>query len=65
MQPATITNTMKRATFKARPGKGGWIHTTISPIHDKHEARFGAMDILMFIALVAVTIGVARFFLAH
>jgi hypothetical protein len=64
LRPATFSN-MKHAGFKAHPGKGGWVQTTISPIHDKREARFGAMDIVMFIALIAVTIGVARFLLAH
>jgi hypothetical protein len=56
---------MKRAAFKLHPTKGGWIRTTIAPINDKREARFGVLDILMFMALVAATIAIARLILAH
>lgn len=57
---------MKRAAFKLNPTKGGWIRTTIAPINDKqHEARFGVMDMLMFMALIGTTIAIARVVLAH
>jgi hypothetical protein len=56
---------MKRATFKLVPAKGGWIRTTLSPINDKHEARFGFMDLTMFLALTIGTVALARVLLAH
>jgi len=56
---------MKRASYRVHHGRGGWIRTTLSPINNKREGRFGAIDILMFVALVVLTIGAARFFLAH
>jgi hypothetical protein len=56
---------MKRAAFKLTPSKGGWIRTTLAPLNDKRAARFGITDVLMFLALVAAVIGVARVLLAH
>jgi hypothetical protein len=56
---------MKRAGFKVLPGKGGWIHTTLAPINDKHSNAFGVADVLMLGALVAGIIAVARLFIAH
>jgi hypothetical protein len=56
---------MKRASFKLNPVKGGWIRTTLAPINDKREARFGVIDTFMFMGLVAIVITVARLILAH
>jgi len=56
---------MKRAAFKLQPSKGGWIRTTLAPVNDKTEARFGIVDTLMLMALVAAVIIIARFVLAH
>lgn len=56
---------MKRATFKLAPGKGGWIRTTIAPLNDKREARFGVMDVLMFFTLVTVVVAIARVLIAR
>ena len=56
---------MKRAEFKVLPGKGGWIHTTLAPINDKHSSSFGVADIVMLGALVVGIIAVARLFIAH
>jgi hypothetical protein len=56
---------MKRAAFKAHPGTGGWIRTTIAPISDKHEARFGVLDAVMLFALIGLVVGIARALIAH
>ena len=56
---------MKRAVIRLDHGRGGWIHTTIAPINDKHEARFGKIDVVMFGALVLAMVAVARLLLAH
>jgi hypothetical protein len=56
---------MKRADFKVLPDKGGWIHTTLSPINDKHSGSFGIGDVIMLSALVFGVIMVARLFIAH
>ena len=56
---------MKRAAFKLHPAKGGWIRTTLAPMNDKREARFGAIDMFMFFALVAVVVAVARVLIAR
>jgi hypothetical protein len=56
---------MKRSAFKVQPAKGGWIRTTIAPINDRREARFGVSDVVMFGALVLGMVAVARILLAH
>ena len=56
---------MKRAAFKLAPCKGGWIRTTIAPLNDKHEARFGAADAVMLLALVTAIVAVARILIAR
>ena len=56
---------MKRADFKVLPGKGGWIHTTLSPVNEKHSSSFGFGDVVMLSALVLGVIMVARLFIAH
>lgn len=56
---------MKRAAFKLASGKGGWIRTTIAPLNDKREARFGMMDAVMFCTLVSVVVAIARVLIAR
>ena len=56
---------MKRAAFKLHPAKGGWIRTTLAPLNDKRDAHFGAMDMFMFFALVAIVVAVARALIAR
>jgi len=56
---------MKRGTFKLQSVRGGWIRTTLAPLNDKREARFGVVDAVMFTAVIAFVIGAARIFLAH
>jgi hypothetical protein len=56
---------MKRATFKLATGRGGWIRTTIAPLNDKREARFGAWDAFMFFTLIGAVVAVARLFIAR
>ena len=56
---------MKRATLKVHSAHGGWIRTTIAPVNDKHEARFGVVDVVMFLGLVAIVVGIARVLIAH
>ena len=55
---------MKRVSFRVHPERG-WIRTTISPINARNEGKFGAMDTLMFAALIAMVVAVARLFIAH
>ena len=56
---------MKRAGFKVSPGKGGWIHTSVAPVNDKHSGSFSLADMVMLSALVLGVIAVARMFIAH
>jgi hypothetical protein len=56
---------MKRAAFKVDSCKGGWIRTTIAPLNDRRASRFGYADTMMFFALVASVVVVARVLLAH
>lgn len=56
---------MKRASFKIHPDRTGWIRTTLCPINDKHEATFGVVDIVMFVALVLGVMAVARIVIGH
>jgi hypothetical protein len=60
-----LKGSMKRATFKLQSVRGGWIRTTLAPLNDKHEAKFGVVDAVMFTVVIAFVIGVARIFLAH
>jgi len=56
---------MKRADFKAVPGKSGWIHTTLAPVNEKHSSVFSVADMMMLTALVLGVITVARLLIAH
>ncbi len=56
---------MKRAIFKLDATKGGWIRTTIAPLNDTTECRFGIMDTVMFCSLMVSVVLVARLLLAH
>lgn len=56
---------MKRAAYKLAPDRGGWLRTTLAPINDKDDIRFGGIDIVMFFCFVTATVVVARFFLAN
>ena len=56
---------VKRAAFKLDTGKGGWIRTTLAPLNDKRQARFGAVDMFMFLALVTTVVAVARVLIAR
>jgi hypothetical protein len=55
---------MKRAGFQLHSERG-WIRTTLAPVNDKHEARFGVIDVVMFLALILGTVGIARLLIAH
>ena len=56
---------MKKAVTKGGRSKAGFIRSTISPVHDDHDSRFGLVDVMMIVALIGGTIAIARFFLAH
>ena len=56
---------MKRAGFKVSSGKGGWIHTSLAPVNDKHSGSFTLADMVMLSALITGVIAVARLFIAH
>ncbi len=56
---------MNRAVLKLGPNRGGWIHNTIAPIQDKHEARFGVLDVLLLATLITTVVTLARILLAH
>jgi len=56
---------MKHAAFKVQPGKGGWIETTVAPIHQRQMVTFRKGDMLLLMALVTVVVAVARVFIAR
>ena len=56
---------MKRAAFKVQPERGGWLRTTLSPINHRQDTPFRFIDVLMFFALVGLTVAIARVVLAH
>jgi len=60
-----VSHSMKRAAFKLDTTKGGWIRTTIAPLNDVSECRFGIMDTVMFCGLMISVVFVARILLAH
>ncbi len=53
------------SSFRLQPTKGGFIRTTLAPINDKRDGRFGFLDLVMFLALVIGSVAVARVLLAH
>jgi hypothetical protein len=56
---------MKQRSFKLQPDRGGWIRTTLAPINERTKNVFGAKDLAMFLAVVALVVVVARVCLAH
>jgi hypothetical protein len=56
---------MKRAAFKLDASKRGWIRTTIAPLNDKAECKFGMVDICLLSGVVVAVVAIARVLLAH
>ena len=56
---------MKRPAFKLDSCKRGWIRTTIAPLNDKVESRFGVVDVCLFSGLVVAVAAIARVLIAH
>ncbi len=56
---------MKRAAFKVQPDRGGWLRTTLWPVNHRRDANFSVVDVVMFFALVGLTVAIARVVLAH
>jgi hypothetical protein len=57
--------TVKKAVFKATPGKPGFIRAMIAPCNEKQEPRFGWGDIITLMALIIGILALARIVLAH
>ena len=56
---------VKRAVFKAHPGKNSFIRATLAPVNDRSENRLSWSDILTLVALVIGGLALARVLLAH
>lgn len=56
---------MNRMLLKLGLGRAGWVHTTLTPIHDKHESRFGMLDFFLLATLIATVTALARLLIAH
>jgi len=56
---------VKKAVTKGGRSKAGFIRSTVAPVHDDHDTRFGLVDVMMIVALIGGTVAIARFFLAH
>ncbi len=56
---------MKRAAFKVQPERGGWLRTTLLPLNHRDDSSFRFVDVVMFFALVGLTVAIARVVLAH
>ena len=57
-------HTMRRAVFRAEPGKG-FVRTTLAPVNDRQLSRFGLADLLMVLALVLAALAIARLLVAR
>jgi hypothetical protein len=55
---------VKKAVFRAHPGKNGFIRTSLSTAH-KHEPRFGWWDMVTLAALIVGGLALARVLMAH
>ena len=56
---------VKKAGIKGARSKAGFMRSTVSPVHDDHETRFGLIDVLLIVALIGGTVTMARWLLAH
>jgi hypothetical protein len=56
---------VKKAVTKSGRNKAGFIRTTLAPVNDDHETRFGLVDVLLIVALIGGTVAMARWLLAH
>jgi hypothetical protein len=56
---------VKKAVFKGVPSKNGFIQTTLAPVNDKNEGRFGWGDVATLIALIIGLFALARVLLKH
>jgi hypothetical protein len=56
---------MKRLNFRTAPGKGGFIRTTLAPIHAQDDLGFDLKDLTKLLLLIFGCLAVARFLVAH
>ncbi len=47
------------------PGKGGFIRTTLSPINDRTDPSFTALDMTMLVFLVCGMLFLVRFLVGN
>ncbi len=55
---------MKKAVFRAEPGRG-FIRSTLAPVNDRKTSRFGLVDVLMLLALILTGLAIARILVAR
>ena len=56
---------MKKAAFRLTAGTKGFIHTTLAPIQDRIEPKFGWSELITLTALIVGGLALARVMLAH
>jgi hypothetical protein len=56
---------VKKAVFRATPGKNGFIRTTLTPVNDKNCVKFSLWDMFTLGALVVGGLALARVLMAH
>jgi hypothetical protein len=56
---------VKKAAFRIAAGHRGFIQTTLAPVQDRTETKFGLGDVLTLAALVIGGLALARLVLAH
>jgi hypothetical protein len=56
---------VKKAAFRVVRAGSGFIRTTLCPINNRRESRFGIWDTVEVVVLVAGVVLAMRFLLAH
>jgi len=56
---------VKKAVFRLTTGAKGFIHTTLAPVQDRVEPKFGWSELVTLMALVVGGLALARVVLAH
>src|SRR5207237_4302917 len=56
---------VKKVVFRAQPGRDGFIRSTLTPLQQKQQTRFGWWDMVTLAALIVGALALARVLMAH
>lgn len=65
MARVMLIESVKKVVFRAEPGKNGFIRSTLTPLSNRRELKFGWWDMVTLAALVVGGLALARVLMAH